>query len=72
MITISNSQRDYLVKYIDVMCAALTGNKDNKSYNTIRMARKLRKQLASKQPLTADDLSRLGKLITYNRSNQKN
>jgi len=46
------------------MCEALTGNKDNKSYNTIRMARKLQKQLAAKQPLTADDLSRLGKLIT--------
>lgn len=62
MIVISNSQRDYIVKYIDLMCEALTG-KDNKTYNTIRMARKLQNQLIAKQPLTADDLSHLDKII---------
>lgn len=62
MIVISNSQRDYIVKYIDLMCKAMTG-KDNKTYNTIRVARKLRNQLIAKQPLTADDLSHLNKII---------
>ena len=47
MIVISNSQRDYIVKYIDLMCEALTGS-DNKTYNTIRMARKLQNQLKAK------------------------
>lgn len=62
MIVISNSQRDYIVKYIDLMCETLTGS-DNKTYNTIRMARKLQNQLKAKQPLTADDLSHLDKII---------
>lgn len=62
MIIISNSQRDYIVKYIDLMCEALQGN-DNKTYNTKRMARKLQSQLTMKQPLSADDLSHLEKLI---------
>lgn len=66
MIVISNSQRDYIVKYIDLMCEALTGN-DNKTYNTKRMARKLQRQLIDKQPIKANELSSLLK----NSSSQK-
>ena len=50
MILISNKQRDDIVKYIDLMCEALTGS-DNRTYNTKRLARKLAKQLRAKQPL---------------------
>ena len=58
MIIISNSQRDYIVKYIEIMCEALTGD-DNKTYKIKRMARKLQRQLVEKQPVKADELSAL-------------
>ena len=63
MIIISNSQRDYIVKYIEIMCEALTGD-DNKTYNIKRMARKLQRQLVEKQPVKADELSALLKYFS--------
>lgn len=50
MILISNKQRDDIVRYIDLMCEALTSN-DLRTFNTKRLARKLAKQLRQKQPV---------------------
>lgn len=49
MILISNKQRDDSVRYLDLLCSILSDRKDNKSYNTCRLARKLAKQLRLKQ-----------------------
>lgn len=50
MILISNKQRDDIVRYLDLLCNSLSDRKDNRSYNTCRLARKLAKQLRLKQP----------------------
>ena len=56
MITISNKQRDDAVRYIDLLCQTLQGN-DTRTYNTIRLARKLSKVLKAKQPFSASESS---------------
>lgn len=55
MIIISNSQRDDIVRYIDLMCEAMKGQ-DTRTYNTKRLARKLAARMKAKQPFSASDL----------------
>ena len=40
MITISNKQRDDIVRYLDLLCQTLEGD-STRFYNTKRLARKL-------------------------------
>lgn len=47
MVIISNSQRDYIVKYLGLLCDTLQGD-STKVYNTKRIARKLAKNLQSR------------------------
>lgn len=47
MVIISNSQRDYIVKYLGLLCDTLQGD-STKVYNTKRIARKLVKNLQSR------------------------
>lgn len=56
MIIISNSQRDQIVRFLDVLCQVLTGE-DTRTYNTKRLARNLNKRLRDKQPVSADELA---------------
>lgn len=56
MIIISNSQRDQIVRFLDVLCQVLTGE-DTRTYNTKRLARNLNKRLREKKPVSADELS---------------
>lgn len=56
MIIISNSQRDQIVRFIDILCQALNGD-DTRTYNTKRLARNLQKRLRDKQPVSADELT---------------
>lgn len=66
MIIISNRQRDDMVRYIDILCERLS-RRGTRDANTRRLALRLRKTLADKQPLTGEqlncikDLSRAGK-----------
>lgn len=55
MITISNKQRDDIVRYLDLLCQTLEGD-STRIYNTKRLARKLSKTLESKQPARASEL----------------
>ncbi len=57
MITISNSQRDSIVKYLDLLTQTLRGE-DTVTFNTRRLARKLAKALRAKKPISASDLNR--------------
>jgi hypothetical protein len=50
MIVISNSQRDQILRYLDMLCKELKGD-DNRTYNTKRLARKLVKALREKKPV---------------------
>lgn len=56
MITISNKQRDDIVRYLDLLCQTLEGD-STRIFNTKRLARKLSKTLESKQPIPASELS---------------
>lgn len=56
MITISNKQRDDIVRYLDLLCQTLEGD-STRIFNTKRLARKLSKMLESKQPIPASELS---------------
>ncbi len=56
MITISNKQRDDIVRYLDLLCQTLEGD-STRIFNTKRLARKLSKTLESKQPVRASELS---------------
>ena len=55
MIIISNSERDNIVRYIELMCQHMAGE-DTRTYNTKRLARKLAAKLKAKQPLSASEL----------------
>lgn len=55
MITISNKQRDDIVRYLDLLCQTLEGD-STRIYNTKCLARKLSKTLESKQPVRASEL----------------
>lgn len=55
MITISNKQRDDIVRYLDLLCQTLEGD-STRNFNTKRLARKLSKTLESKQPVRASEL----------------
>jgi len=59
MIIISNSQRDQILRYLDLLCESLTGA-DTRTYNTKRLARKLAKRLREKESVSADELRNLG------------
>jgi hypothetical protein len=56
MITISNKQRDDIVRYLDLLCQTLEGD-STRIFNTKRLASKLSKTLESKQPVRASELS---------------
>lgn len=56
MITISNKQRDDIVRYLDLLCQTLEGD-STRIFNTKHLARKLSKTLESKQPVRASELS---------------
>jgi hypothetical protein len=60
MITISNSQRDSVVKYLELLDKTLQGE-DTVTFNTRRLARKLAKALKAKKPVSASDLNRYKK-----------
>lgn len=55
MIIISNSERDQIVRFIDILCQVLKGD-DTRTYNTKRLARNLQKRLRNKQPVSANEL----------------
>lgn len=55
MITISNKQRDDIVRYLDLLCQTLEGD-NTRIFNTKRLARKLSKTLESKRPVSASEL----------------
>lgn len=59
MIIISNSQRDQILRYLDILCESLTGE-DNRSYNTKRLAKNLAKRLRAKESVSADELRKIG------------
>ncbi len=61
MILISNSQREEMVRYIDALCEALQPSlgRSTRAYNTVRLAKKLRVRLVSKQPVSASDMQKL-------------
>ena len=49
MVTISNSQRDQIVRYLKILCGYLNENSTT-NYNVKRLLRKLIKQLEEKKP----------------------
>lgn len=54
MVIISNSQRDQIVRYLDILCTTLQD--DNlRQYNTKRLAKILSRKLQSKPTVSADD-----------------
>jgi len=55
MITISNKQRDDIVRYLDILCQTITG-RDSRSVNTKRLVRNLAKGLKAKLPFDASAL----------------
>lgn len=55
MIIISNSQRDQILRIIDLFCQPSDGD-DNRTYNTKRIARTLAKRLRAKESVSADEL----------------
>lgn len=59
MIIISNSQRDQILRYIDLLCESLTGT-DTRTYNTKRLAKNLAKRLMAKESVSADELRKIG------------
>lgn len=56
MIAISNSQRDDILRYIDLLCEAYADRKDTRSNNIVRRARILRRQLAWKVKFPISEL----------------
>lgn len=58
MYLISNQQRDYILRYLELLCATLQGN-DTHAYNTRRMAKILTRKLREKRPVDADRLHSL-------------
>lgn len=57
MVIISNSQRDYIVKYLGLLCDTLQGD-STKVYNTKRMARKLAKNLQQRPVVGAKEIGK--------------
>lgn len=55
MIIISNKQRDDILRYIELMCQNMQG-KDNRTFNTKRLAMILHRTLKQKQPVSKSDL----------------
>lgn len=53
MYLISNTDRDYIIKYLDMMIAN-TPQKGLRAVNAVRLAKQLVKKLEAKQPLTAE------------------
>lgn len=66
MITISNKQRDDVVRFLGLYCETLRG-RDTRTFNTRRLARKLAETLAAKQPLSASELSAALKILSQNK-----
>lgn len=59
MIIISNSQRDQILRYLDLLCESLTGE-DTRTYNTKRLAKNLAKRLRAKESVSAEELRNIG------------
>lgn len=59
MIIISNSQRDQILRYIDILCESLTGE-DTRTYNTKRLAKNLARRLRAKESVSAEELRNMG------------
>ena len=59
MIIISNSQRDQILRYIDILCESLTGE-DTRTYNTKRLAKNLARRLKAKESVSAEELRNIG------------
>lgn len=57
MVIISNSQRDYIVKYLGLLCDTLQGD-STKVYNTKRIARKLMKNLQQRPVVGAKEVGK--------------
>lgn len=53
MIQISNSQRDEICRYLQMLFAMLEDKRDNRSYNARRRAGKLLRILRAKTPVSA-------------------
>lgn len=60
MIIISNSQRDQILRYLDMFCDSLPGD-DLRSFNTRRLARNLAKRLRAKESVSAAELRNIKK-----------
>lgn len=56
MVIISNSQRDQVVRYLQILCSNLVTRTDLRSINTRRMASRLVRQLVSRPAVGADEL----------------
>lgn len=58
MIAISNSQRDDILHYIDLLCEAYADRKDRgtRANNVVRRAKILRRQLIAKAEFPASEL----------------
>lgn len=56
MITISNSQRDDILRYLDLLCDAYSKQRNNRAHNICRRAGILRRQLAAKEPFSLSDM----------------
>lgn len=54
MVIISNSQREQILRYIDLLCATLQDD-STRTYNIKRMAKILARKLADKPTVSADD-----------------
>lgn len=53
MFLISNTDRDYIIKYLEMMIAH-TPHKGLRAVNAVRLAKQLVKKLEAKQPLPAE------------------
>jgi len=49
MVTISNSQRDQAVRYLQALADQVSGNRDLRVVNLCRLARRLAKQLEKRE-----------------------
>lgn len=60
MIIISNTQRDQILRYLELLCDTLPGE-DLKTFNTKRLARNLAKRLRAKESVSAAELRNIKK-----------
>jgi hypothetical protein len=66
MYTISNQDRDYIIKFLDLMIAN-TPQTSLRVGNSVRLAGLLKRKLEAKQPLRAADMPLLERLLLRNK-----